>query len=126
MARDKRNTAIYTAFDEVDANDVPTPEKGLLRAILLNAIADMNRDDEHTGRARAYFLSKEDDYIFSFQAICSYLNINPGNILVLVGLQAPPMNRKGNQKSDSEQVTSQSELNASLLEAAGRDDAGLT
>ena len=91
MAKDnKRNTAIYTAFEEYDGSDIPLPEKGLLRAILLNAIADMNREDEHARKARSYFLSKEDDYIFSFQAVCSYLNINPHHIMVLVGLEEPP------------------------------------
>ena len=58
----------------------------MLRAILLNAIADINRHDETSRKAREYFLSKEDDYIFSFQAVCSYLQINPRHILVLVGL----------------------------------------
>lgn len=91
----RRNTAIYTAYDDCDPNDVPTPEKGLLRAILLNAIADMNREDEHARKARAYFLSGEDDYIFSFQAVCSYLNIDPQNILVLVGLERPSQVRGG-------------------------------
>jgi hypothetical protein len=83
----RKNTSIYTAFEDCDPNDIPTPEKGLLRAILLNAIADMNREDEHARRARSYFLSREDDYLFSFQAVCSYLNIDPKNILVLVGLE---------------------------------------
>jgi hypothetical protein len=86
MAREKRNTAIYTAFDDHEANNLPIPEKSLLRAILLNAIADINRHDETSRKAREYFLSKEDDYVFSFQAVCSYLQINPRNILVLVGL----------------------------------------
>jgi hypothetical protein len=86
MARDKRNTAIYTAFDDCDPNELPAPERGLLRAILVNAIADINRNDEHSRRAREYFLSKEDDYIFSFRGVCSYLGIDPKNILILVGL----------------------------------------
>jgi hypothetical protein len=86
MAREKRNTAIYTAFDDYEPNEIPVPERSLLRAILVNAIADANRNDEHSRRARDYFLSKEDDYIFSFQAICSYLGIDPKNILILVGL----------------------------------------
>lgn len=89
MAKDnKRNTAIYTAFDDYDSGDLPIPERGLLRAILLNAIADMNREDEFARKARSYFLSKEEDYIFSFQAVCSYLNINPKAVLILVGLEA--------------------------------------
>ena len=97
----KRNTAIYTAFDDCDANEIPTPEKGLLRAILLTAIADMNRDDEYARKARSYFLSKEDDYIFSFQAVCSYLNINPHHILVLVGLEQLPQAPLQAQPEDS-------------------------
>jgi len=89
MAKDnKRNTAIYTAFDDYDSGELPIPERGLLRAILLNAIADMNREDEFARKARSYFLSKEDDYIFSFQAICSYLNINPKAVLILVGIES--------------------------------------
>ena len=88
--REKRNTAFYTAFDDSDAGDLPIPEKGLLRAILVNAIADMNRHDDNSRRAKEYFLSKEDDYIFSFQAICSYLHINPHHILILVGLEKGP------------------------------------
>jgi hypothetical protein len=88
MAREIRNTAIYTAFDDYEPNEIPVPERSLLRAILVNAIADANRNDEHSRRARDYFLSKEDDYIFSFQAICSYLGIDPKNILILVGLHA--------------------------------------
>jgi hypothetical protein len=64
-----------------------TPEKNLLRAILLNAIADVNRPGEFSRRAKDYFLSKEDDYIFSFQSVCSFLNVNPHHILILVGLE---------------------------------------
>jgi hypothetical protein len=106
MAKDnKRNTAIYTAFDDYDSGEVPVPERGLLRAILVNAIADMNREDEFARKARAYFLSKEDDYIFSFQAVCSYLNINPRAVLMLVGIEAGTKTDKvteADPKNDSE------------------------
>jgi len=118
MARDRRNTAIYTAYDDSDGSDLPIPEKGLLRAILLNAVADANRNDEHSRRAREYFLSKEDDYIFSFQAICSYLNIDPKNILILVGIEPNP-NRKTEPQAVQE---SQEQINAALCEAAGQSD----
>jgi hypothetical protein len=102
MGNDNRkNTALYTAYEDCDPNDAPTPEKGLLRAILLNAIADMNREDEHARRARAYFQSGEDDYIFSFQAVCSYLNIDPQNILVLVGLDRSSQVRVGASSADN-------------------------
>lgn len=103
----KRNTAIYTAFEEYDVNDVPGPERGLLRAILLNAISDMNREGEHARKARSYFLSKEDDYIFSFQAVCSYLNINPKHILVLVGLETAPGSSNTSESGDNSVNASQ-------------------
>jgi hypothetical protein len=85
--RDGKNTAIYVGFDDFEQPELATPEKNLLRAILLNAIADVNRPGEFSRRAKDYFLSKEDDYIFSFQSVCSFLNVNPHHILVLVGLE---------------------------------------
>ncbi len=119
MAREKRNTAIYTAFDDHEANNLPVPEKSLLRAILLNAIADMNRHDETTRKAREYFLSKEDDYIFSFQAICSYLQINPRHILVLVGL-AEGKNTAGAYPLSSDQASSAT-TSPETIDALGSD-----
>jgi hypothetical protein len=122
MARDSKNTAIYSAYDESDAGDLPIPEKSLLRAVLLNAIADVNRNDEHSRKARDYFLSREDDYIFSFQAICSYLNIEPRNILVLVGLEKNPKDTSQPSKDGSSSELVQS----SLREAAAQTDSSLT
>ena len=87
MMREGKNTAIYVGFDDFEQPELATPEKNLLRAILLNAIADVNRPGEFSRRAKDYFLSKEDDYIFSFQSVCSFLNINPHHILVLTGLE---------------------------------------
>ena len=87
MMREGKNTAIYIGFDDFEQAELATPEKNLLRAILLNAIADVNRPGEYSRRAKDYFLSKEDDYIFSFQSVCSFLNINPHHILVLTGLE---------------------------------------
>ncbi len=85
--REGKNTAIYIGFDDFEQAELATPEKNLLRAILLNAIADVNRPGEFSRRAKDYFLSKEEDYIFSFQSVCSFLNINPHHILVLTGLE---------------------------------------
>jgi hypothetical protein len=87
MMREGKNTAIYVGFDDFEQPELATPERNLLRAILLNAIADVNRPGEFSRRAKDYFLSKEDDYIFSFQSVCSFLNINPHHILVLTGLE---------------------------------------
>lgn len=87
MASDKKNTAIFTAFDDFEQPELATPEKNLLRAVLLNAIADMNREGEFSRKARDYFISGEDDYVFSFQSVCSFLNVNPHHILILVGIE---------------------------------------
>lgn len=87
MANEKRNTAIFTAYDDLEQPELATPERNLLRAVLLNAISDMNRDGEFSRKARDYFMSKEDDYLFSFQSVCGFLNINPHHILILVGLE---------------------------------------
>jgi hypothetical protein len=87
MGREGKNTAIYVGFEDYEQAELATPEKNLLRAILLNAVADINRPGEFSRRARDYFLSKEDDYIFSFQSVCGFLNVNPHHILILVGLE---------------------------------------
>lgn len=85
-SRDGKNTAIYVAYDESDQLELATPERNLLRAVLLNAVSDMSKPGDFSRRARDYFLSREDDYLFSFQSVCSYLNINPQHILTIVGL----------------------------------------
>lgn len=87
MGREGKNTAIYIGFEDYEQAEMATPERNLLRAILLNAVADINRPGEFSRRARDYFMSKEDDYVFSFQSVCSFLNINPHHILILVGLE---------------------------------------
>jgi hypothetical protein len=87
MGREGKNTAIYFGFEDYEQAEMATPERNLLRAILLNAVADINRPGEFSRRARDYFMSKEDDYVFSFQSVCSFLNINPHHILILVGLE---------------------------------------
>jgi hypothetical protein len=87
MMREGKNTAIYIGFDDFEQPELATPEKNLLRAILLNAVADVDRPGEFSRRAKDYLLSKEDDYIFSFQSVCAFLNVNPHHILVLAGLE---------------------------------------
>jgi hypothetical protein len=85
-SRDGKHTAIYVAYDDAEQFEFATPERNLLRAVLLNAVSDMGKPGEFSRRARDYFLSKEDDYLFSFQSVCSYLNVNPQHILMIVGL----------------------------------------
>jgi hypothetical protein len=87
MMREGKNTAIYVGFEDLEQPEMATPERNLLRAILLNAMADLNRHGDFARRAKDYLLSKEDDYIFSFQSVCSFLNVNPHHILVIAGLE---------------------------------------
>lgn len=91
----EKHTAIYTAYDDHDQPGIFVPERNLLRAVLLNAIADLRRPGDFQRKATDYFLSREDDYVFSFNSVCSYLSIDPRHILILVGLEngrptAPP------------------------------------
>jgi hypothetical protein len=87
MGNDRKHTAIYTAFDEHEQPEIVVPERNLLRAVLLNAIADLRRPGDYNRKATEYFLSTEDDYVFSFHSVCGYLNIDPRQILILVGLE---------------------------------------
>ena len=64
MGREGKNTAIYIGFDDYEQAELATPEKNLLRAILLNAVADINRPGDFSRRARDYFMSKEDRKYF--------------------------------------------------------------
>lgn len=87
MMREGKNTAIYFGFEDLEQPEMATPERNLLRAILLNAIADLNRPGDFSRKARDYFLSREEDYIFSFHSVCSFLNVNPHHILIITGLE---------------------------------------
>lgn len=87
MARDEKNTAIYVAFDEVEPHDTALPEKNLLRAILLTAMADLKKPGEPSRRALEYFLSPDDEYIFSFHSVCNLLDLDADRILIVSGLR---------------------------------------
>ena len=86
MAKDTKDTAIYIAYEESEAADFSLPEKNLLRAILLGAMHDLKKSGEPAKRAQEYFLSSEEDYIFSFRAVCSYLELDERRILKVAGL----------------------------------------
>ena len=104
MMREGKHTAIYIGFDDFEQSELATTVKNLLRAILLNAIADVNRPGEFSRRAQDYFLSKEDDYIFSFNSVCSFLNVNPHHILILVGLEQSDRYVVKNPLKDAKQI----------------------
>jgi hypothetical protein len=84
-----KDTVIYIASEEDLPYDPSRPEKELLRAILQNALLDMNKPGEVGRKAKEYFLNPDEDYVFSFRSVCSYLNISPRRILVAAGLRDP-------------------------------------
>ena len=86
MYRDEKNTAIYVAYDDAQPFDGVGPEKHLLLAILLSALSDLKKPGDAGRKAVEYFLSSDDDYIFSFQSVCDYLAIDPKQILLVTGL----------------------------------------
>ena len=89
MAQDDKEIAIFSAYEDEQVWDPTTPEKNLLRAMLLTAMADLRKTGDVGRQAREYFLSNENDYLFSFRSVCDYLNVDPRAILVKVGLESP-------------------------------------
>lgn len=87
MLKDRKDTAIHIAYDEYEPFDASVPEKNLLRAVLLTAMSDLGKPGEAGRKAQEYFLSPEEDYVFSFQSVCNYLSIDPSTILVITGLR---------------------------------------
>ena len=89
MQKEEKNTAIYVAYEGEQSVDPVRPEKNLLFAILLSAINDLNKIGGDQRRAVEYFLSPEEDYIFSFRSICDTLRLDPSKILYITGLNQP-------------------------------------
>ncbi len=93
MPRDLKDTAIFVANEESEPYDPAWPEKSLLRAILVTAMNDVKKSGDVKKQATEFFLSPEEDYIFSFRAICDYLNVDAERILVITGLSEPTDDR---------------------------------
>lgn len=89
MPREKKNTAIYIAYDDFEPLDISLPEKNLLKAILLTAMSDLKKEGSTSRKAMEYFLNPEEEYLFSFRSVCTYLDIDPDKILCVVGLRRP-------------------------------------
>ena len=53
------------------------PVNELMRALILRAIEDLNKPGELRDEAVQYLESEEDEYIFSFIAICRHLGFDP-------------------------------------------------
>jgi hypothetical protein len=81
-----KETEILVAFDDYVPHDPSSPEKTLLRAVLLAALHDSKREGDVGRRARDYLMSPEEKYMFSFLAICNYLDIDPNKLLRTLGM----------------------------------------
>ena len=97
MPKDDKNTAIYVGFEECLPYDTATPERNLLRAILLTAMSDLKRQGESHREASEFFLSEDESYVFSFVSICNHLDVDPKQILLVTGLAG---DNKNNQAID--------------------------
>jgi len=53
------------------------PVNELMRAIILRTIEDINSSVEFHQEALDYLLDEEEEYIFSFRAICRHLGFDP-------------------------------------------------
>lgn len=54
-----------------------TPISELMRAIILRTVEDYNSFGELREEAVEYMASEEEEYIFSFRAICRHLGLDP-------------------------------------------------
>ena len=75
------------AFDDFVSFDETEPEKNLLKAVLLSALDDLSEQGAESVRATKFFTSQEDDYLFSFRAICSFLDVDPDRVLYVAGVK---------------------------------------
>jgi hypothetical protein len=53
------------------------PMHELMRAVILRTVDDYNSTGEFHDEAVDYMFSEEEEYIFSFRAICKHLGIDP-------------------------------------------------
>ena len=73
MGNSEINSAIHVAYDDHES-ELSSAEQELLLA-------------GRSGRkAREFFLSKEEDYLFSFRSICDYLHLSADALLKAIGL----------------------------------------
>lgn len=86
MSKEDKNKEVFVAYEDSIPWDPSTPEKNLLRAMLITAMADFNKNGEVGRQAKDFFTSPETDYIFSFHSICDYLGIDPKSVRAKLGL----------------------------------------
>ena len=88
--KDEKTTTIYLAYEDYDAFDPARPERNLLRAVLISAMSDLRKRDSSSVKAREFFLSQGEEYLFSFQSICNFLDLDSKLVLMISGLYPKP------------------------------------
>ncbi len=100
MKENRKNTAIFIAYEDEQPIDIANAEKGLLKAMLAHAIADLKRPGKIGRLARAFFLDDDEEYLFSFRSICDHLDIDTQTVLKEIGLvEVIPDKRKKKDQS---------------------------
>jgi|688.fasta_scaffold1630390_1 hypothetical protein len=101
MSKEERNQISFQAYDDHEDFDISASEKELLRAILVGALQDIKKPGLEQRKATEFFLSPEDDYVFSFLSICDFLSLDPTKVLVVAGLE------KGSRKIAEKELIKQ-------------------
>jgi len=86
MARNDKDIALFAAYEDIIPWDASTPEKNLLRAMLITAMADYRKKGKIHRLAFEYFTNTSESYPFSFRCVCRTLDVNPEDILRRIGL----------------------------------------
>ena len=99
MAKELKDTAIYTAFDGYTPLDTARPEKSLLLAILMSAMSDLRKNGSAQRQATEYLLDPDESYVFSFVSVCNHLDIDPRRILRSLGLEKRALAREESSRN---------------------------
>ncbi|MCS6960916.1 MAG: hypothetical protein NZT61_00225 [Deltaproteobacteria bacterium] len=73
-------------LEDVTLSDIFRSQSDLMLGILLNALYDLQLKGREKRLAIDYFLSKEEDWPFSFRFICKHLGINRQAFLEKLGI----------------------------------------
>lgn len=90
----RADTAIYTAFDDLETRHDGAPERTLMYAILRTAMEDIHKSGEPYREARQYLLNNDESYLFSFLSICNHLQLCPRSIRRASGLVVEPLRER--------------------------------
>jgi hypothetical protein len=102
MQVDDKNVPALVGFEEEGPFDFVVPEKNLLRAVLMSALNDLKQSGDLQRKATEFFLSRDEDYIFSFRSICDFLSVDPTKVLRVAGI---PYGQRPSAPTSEEKAT---------------------